>query len=896
MRAICLLLAAAFALSACPAGAEDDPFALLFGDVPDVSVEDRPGEDDVRLVTARLGDLKLAQTLTAYARPEGLCVVAADLFEALESGLQVDAEGARGAFPSPSRTLEIDAAAQRARVAGRSEVDLAGQLFETPEGWCLVEEAWARLLPLSVGYDAARLTLQIDPRETLPIEARLARQALREQIAPRQGAGPDYPKLARPAAWLSWPTIDVALDFRARKGGAMEPLAQIDLAGDLAFATGRLRTAPAGDGGAGVRFALERTFEAGDAPWGASQVRVGDIAGLSQPLIAAATAGRGAAVSNRPAYVARVFDITDIRGPLPAGWEAELYRDGQLVAYQTEPNAQGNYVFANVEIRPGYNRFRVQLFGPYGEREERPVTFFAGADMHPENELQYEIAILEEGRSIDGGALEVPLKTLAARVSYGVSRFATLHLDAKASASGALAGGVSLAAVRGETHGVIRLASRGAGQTASEIGLARQFANRAALDLRYAFNAGLDPISAGAPPEAMRQRARATYDTTVPVLRHGLPVRARIDWEQQRSGATRLRAALRMGASQYGWRWTHTSTLEQRWDDLGAGDPRFDGRLDVSRTVSGVRLRGGVTYGALPGLGVQAAEVSAQRRWSQTGFGQLTLSRDMAEGRTQASASVSRAFGPVAVSATSGIDDRGAWTTGLRLAAALFRDPRAGRFQIAPPGLAQTGAVRAHVFDDLDGDGVMGPGDTPIEQASFIIDQSSRPEATGPGGQVTVAGLPAHRYLDLQLALGSLEDPFLQPAQPGWAVKTRPGQVLDVDVALTLSGEADATLVVVRNGRRVPVAGVTVQAVDQGGQVVAETLSEYDGYVYFGRLPMGEVALRVAPRALAEIGALADPAVIHLSRTSPAAFGQVLEVYPAQTVAALPIQGVDADQ
>ena len=39
-----------------------------------------------------------------------------------------------------------------------------------------------------------------------------------------------------------------------------------------------------------------------------------------------------------------------LRGPLPRGWEAELYRDERLVGFVGKPDARGDYVFASVPL------------------------------------------------------------------------------------------------------------------------------------------------------------------------------------------------------------------------------------------------------------------------------------------------------------------------------------------------------------------------------------------------------------------------------------------------------------------------------------------------------------------------------------------------------------------
>ena len=48
------------------------------------------------------------------------------------------------------------------------------------------------------------------------------------------------------------------------------------------------------------------------------------------------------------------------------GWDAELYRNGQLLAF-AENRADGRYEFIDVPLLYGQNRFEVVLYGPQGQ-------------------------------------------------------------------------------------------------------------------------------------------------------------------------------------------------------------------------------------------------------------------------------------------------------------------------------------------------------------------------------------------------------------------------------------------------------------------------------------------------------------------------------------------------
>src|SRR5207245_9253723 len=65
-------------------------------------------------------------------------------------------------------------------------------------------------------------------------------------------------------------------------------------------------------------------------PLQATHFGFGDVEGLDSRLSGSLAAGRGAVITNRPLTARTAFDRTRIEGDLPTGWEAELYRTGEL--------------------------------------------------------------------------------------------------------------------------------------------------------------------------------------------------------------------------------------------------------------------------------------------------------------------------------------------------------------------------------------------------------------------------------------------------------------------------------------------------------------------------------------------------------------------------------------
>ena len=116
---------------------------------------------------------------------------------------------------------------------------------------------------------------------------------------------------------------------------------------------------------------------------------------MSTGIVAQSVPGRGAVLTNRPVERPDAFDKTDFRGDLPAGWDAELYRNGQLLAF-TSPNGDGRYEFLGVPLQYGSNRFEIVLYGPQGQVRREIRQLQVGLDSIPPQKTWYWAGIAQD--------------------------------------------------------------------------------------------------------------------------------------------------------------------------------------------------------------------------------------------------------------------------------------------------------------------------------------------------------------------------------------------------------------------------------------------------------------------------------------------------------------------
>ncbi|HXV86945.1 MAG TPA: hypothetical protein VD793_09610 [Gemmatimonadales bacterium] len=144
-----------------------------------------------------------------------------------------------------------------------------------------------------------------------------------------------------------------------------------------------------------------------DRPW-LSQARLGSVAsgGRRSRLI------HGLVVTNAPFVRSSEFEVEQLAGTIPPGWEIELYERGRLLAYE-EAGALGAYQMP-LKLRYGQNPYELVLYGPAGEVVRQRRTVRVPFSRLPEGRWEYAVA---------GGACRFdPCDGLwSADVRYGLS-------------------------------------------------------------------------------------------------------------------------------------------------------------------------------------------------------------------------------------------------------------------------------------------------------------------------------------------------------------------------------------------------------------------------------------------------------------------------------------------
>ncbi len=361
---------------------------------------------DASLLEMRLGQVA-SRTLPAFRVGDEALLPLAQFFDLAEVRVSLDSAGRVTAVLEPEGiAIVVDEASARANE--RFVAVPAGYARFRDGDLFLAASVLAALIESEIVVDWASLEATVIDPSRLPVAERDRRARAREALASRDPAA-SAARLVAPArrAWdgfvldYSWfaPSSDLI------GGSSYAVAAGADVLGGSLEASVR-SNGRAGDGDVDVDGSWLGVWR-GNA-W-LQQVRLGDgPASGPRPRNL-----RGFDLTNAPYVRPSLLGAYAYSGRLPAGWEIEAYRGGQLVGLDSVL-ADGTYA-VEVPVLFGENPVEFVAYGPFGERQTFTRTYRAHAALLPAGRTEYAASA--------GACRFAPCRASAnADLRYGISR------------------------------------------------------------------------------------------------------------------------------------------------------------------------------------------------------------------------------------------------------------------------------------------------------------------------------------------------------------------------------------------------------------------------------------------------------------------------------------------
>ena len=846
------------------AAAQDAPADVAVGTLSGLS----PDLEDLWIIEMRLrGRQVVLSDVLAYGDGDGtnLFVPLLQLSEVLDFVFDYDAETQKitGWFLSENQTFELDTPSGQGRVAGRDITLPPGTAFEQDGDIYIPLVVASDWFALKANWDRTQQFVSLDPAYLLPNEVAAKRGKGRPGA---RGPALDIDGLIRQPdnyRWVSWPHSTNSVNFNRQSGSAQTRSfiqGSTILRGDLLKMNGELFGSFSNPGQGQLRLRLGRVDPGAEllGPMRASRFQMGDITLSAAPLLQRASSGVGFRIAREPLAATGRFDQTVLEGAALPGWQAELYRDGELLSFQTI-GAEGRYLFDNVPLVFGNNRFRIALYGPQGQERTIEISRDIDTSLIRRGDFNYSFELLDAGNTLflgrndfgfnadneteNASRFELFNRGLRAQGVFGYGVSGNLSLRGIASwqeglgeANDTTLGGLGLtwagpagplSQVLINTDGLINQN----GDIAGRVSLASAIRGVSILIDREDYSAGFETDANRVGNQSViASRTGLRLDGRVPDM--GLGWGVGVTEFMRRDGGRSRNANLRLSTSARGLSLAHNLSWQQLLTVRETGNissNRLTGSGSLAGAIGPIRLRALFDYDVEPELRMRRAGFDATTRWQAWSVNARTQ-YDFRSDSFDLTGGLSRDFSGIRLGFDVRHNTGSGQTQGLLTANfALDRDPLSGGVRWGDEATSDRGAALVRVYEDLDASGHFSKADRVISASRIISEPRGRAESLE-DGRVLVTALQAERLAGFAVDTSELEDPYAIAADRGHAVLTRPGVVARVDLPVVESAEAEF-LVTDDDGEPAPNRIASLTACD-GSQIYRER-SAYDGLVFF---------------------------------------------------------------
>lgn len=834
-----------------------------------------PSEDDAVLLQLQVKSYRLLNEIRGYQTPGGVCVDLADVIQSLDLPIRLDRKSRRatGWIFTESQTLAIERDSNTVQIVNNERPLQPGELYDTPEGWCIDTDALGGWFGVSLTANLRDSVLRLDSEQPLPFMEAIERKSRAARLRPERDSDLSaYPRASQPYALWRTPSVDVVAEANYRRDSGRDRFDtryEVFASGEVALASFDLRLASDTQGvPQSLRLRAFRMDPDGRmlGPLRATQIVGGDVDMPSGNLAGGAGVGRGLFISNTQLDRPTRFGTTILRGALPLGWDAELYRNGQLLAYQSE-SLDGRYEF-EVPLVYGNNDLQVVLYGPQGQIRHEVQSIPVGQSAVAPGKLEYWSGIVQRNRDLVTFGQPPPGYRIergwqyGAGVQYGLDRRTVIG-----------AAGQSLVyAGRRRDYAEFNL-ERSLGRMLLNLTASQEFGRGRAYLIDLLGDIGPIGVQAEsffvdggytstlvAANESSAHRVQ--FESTVKAGRTPVPLSLGLRRTTERNGKKvneiLARASLMLPRMSLTGFVLHRETEDDDDDEEDLDDGTRVGLLANTR-VLGVTVRGEATYKLNgPGEGLEAATVTAERPLDEDSELTLGLVHRGRNDVTEFELGYVRHFRQFSLRGSASADTRGGIGANLALSFSFGPDPLDGGWRMSDRKLAERGQAAVAVFLDENGDGRRSAGEGPLAGVGVTAGQFGSSEPTDERGHTFVEGLQPYSKVLVSIDESTLPDPFLVPRGKGLVVTPRPGVAAVLELAVSPTGEVEGEIL---SSEERPLAGVEFELVGPDGVVLARAMSEYDGFFLFERVPYGRYILKMSSSselALGRMGELAS--------------------------------------
>jgi hypothetical protein len=831
-------------------------------------------EDNLLVYEIRIGELSYDSLVDVYDHPitdnnedkSAYYVSLKQLCKAVDFPITIkmDEGKAFGWFIKEENKFEFDFKNKKLLIAEK-EIPIAAQdFFTTKNEVFILAQNIKTWFPIDYELKYNSQILILNPRVLLPFQEEELRRVKRSSQLNQTNKN-DYPFIEEPYKLYQIPEADVTLTFEGAGSKNSSPKMANGfsslLTGDAAGFSTKTLISGNDEQINSLRIRAERKdYKQNILDSGISEISFGDISSTPINLVSGSETGTGVAISTYPITSSNQFDKTVIEGDAKPGWEAELYRNGQILTFQSV-GPDGRYKFENVDVLYGENIFKIILYGPQGEVREEERKVYIGDNILKKGDSNFRFSANQKNTTFAGieSVTQPALNRFVAQGEYGftnnltlASAFVTDEIINKATGQKEYNyfQQFDFSTEILDTFQNFNMAYNytGGGQALRHTIVTR--AKETSINFTQEYYSGFENYNNSSNPDPIEYNADFSLNRSVslPVINSaniGLDANYAIleSGEAQPSFGTGFATTI----NGFGFNNRVDVTLPEN------NDEQINGLFSMRTNAAAGYLKFDTRYRFSPTSDIDSVNISYLRIFSEKTSLRLDLNQQITgEPKTDVGASFNFYTKNYLLGLTASIDSEMEYRIGASISFSLYKDP-VGDFNMSSDEPALSGSAKTFAFLDENYNGKFDEKENIIKSAEF--DKGGTPLRKIGDKYSYVRNLPEFQSSEIKFVSGSLDDPLWYPSVEGYNVIGRAGVTTEVAFPVIRTYELDGSVYLKDSGGDVnsgpeTVSGLTIYLLDEKSKRVAEVTSEFDGYFMFEKIKPGKYFLVVSDEQL----------------------------------------------
>ena len=814
-------------------------------------------EEDLLIVALLTGKALLDPGIIIYSDEEDLLLPLSVFTELLQFPIDVDPSTgvAQGWFLKQENTFTLRPPYNKVTIKGVDQAVKGGVVENHIDDIYVSKALIESWFPINLTLNFNELRLYLETSEDLPFEKLAKRQArweaVRSQTGNRVGTeiGEDvirlpYKKFMPPVVQINESaTISEASDKKVSNTTHSIQL-QGDLVGmNMRAGLGYATTTDGENDFQSATFTLSKEdFEGkiGDKLQ-ATRLEIGDVTAKSIPLSGGQQRGRGITFDNTPINFVRNPNEFIIDGFAPVGWDVEVYQDERLLDFQTV-DQEGRYSFDALPLRQGFNLFRIVIYGTNGEEEVRSERFYLGRNMVEPGKFLYDFSALQSSTKLFDFS-----KTRASETPHTLSLFGEYGINKNLSSSiGYFRGPLGQGVVDGIGGGLRMSSTRTfaqanyfrdkSGAYSGLFDFKGNLSKNLSWSLLHERHSGYEE---GMHTTSQKSEASLFQNFSLKLFPRGSYTLKYKD-ELFESGTSQQTVTNLLSGVFLGMNLTNELRYIIR---SNTDDKEVLGTLTVRKRLPWGNMRARMNYRLKEVEEIENIEIQFQNQLAKNIFLTSVLNQTLGDDKeTLLSNNISIQLDKVKLGFNSSLSDQGDKRVGVNLAYNFVPQNLQGDYKLTGSGgELNSGRVIIEPFLDKNQNNIKDGDDEILEGVVFKNRLRGSKAVSNAQGQAILPSLSPNLVNSIYADLKTLPDIYMAPTQETIKILGKLGINGPVPYPVHQLGEISGQLKT-RDPNTLEIielADVRILLIDEHGEEVAETYTEYDGFYFFPSLPMG---------------------------------------------------------